>query len=207
MTVRKTNQGKVRERSTQVDEDEDVLEFEGAESKSPSLIRTFGEFWDPELVRLTGRRLMGRKEKSRKDKSINVYEERGVYVLYKDFEPVYVGKADGESIGSRIQKHRKSQRKGPRWNQFSWFGIRGLRKNGGLLALNNAFHPTKDQLIATLEALLIATIDPRLNARKEKFKNAVRLAQSDEDKTQDVEDRLQSIEEKLQEFLDSRGSQ
>jgi hypothetical protein len=44
-------------------------------------------------------------------------------------------------------------------------------------ALNDSFHPNTTELIATLEALLIATIDPRLNSRKEKFKNAVRLYQ------------------------------
>jgi hypothetical protein len=128
---------------------------------------------------------------------IDVYQERGVYVLYKDFEPVYVGKADMQELGLRLQLHRQSPRKGPRWNQFSWFGIRGLRNNGKLRASNAAFHPKKMELIATMEALLIATIDPRLNSRKEKFKNAVRLYQSVENAPNGMEDLLKSIQTKL----------
>jgi hypothetical protein len=57
------------------------------------------------------------------------------------------------------------------------------------------------ELIATLEALLIAVIDPRLNARKEKFKNALLLHQSDKDKPLDIDDRLGTIEEKLDALL------
>jgi hypothetical protein len=60
-------------------------------------------------------------------------------------------------------------------------------------------------LIATLEALLIAVIDPRLNARKEKFKNALLLQQSDKDKPLDTDDRLSAIEEKLDALLKLRG--
>ena len=40
-------------------------------------------------------------------------------------------------------------------------------------------HVPKDELIATLEALLIMVIDPRLNSRREKFRNATLLYQSD----------------------------
>jgi len=186
--------------------DESIDEIEEREPRNtPTLIRTYGEFWIPELVKPTGKRLMGRKGTSRRNGGINVYEERGVYVLYKDFQPVYVGRADKESIGARIQKHRNSQRKGPRWDRFSWFGICGLKANGELRARNDAFHPTTQELIATLEALLIATIDPRLNSRREKFRNAVRLIQSDEDRPEDIEDRLGSIEEKLEKLLMRRG--
>ncbi len=203
MTVRNAARKAKRVRNVQVDED-DSLEFEDAASIKPTLIRTYGEFWDPELISLSKSRLMGRRETTPRGKSVNVFEERGVYVLYKDFEPVYVGKADGESIGARIQKHRKSLRRGPRWNQFSWFGVRGFRKNGNLLKQNGSFHPTSERLIATFEALLISTIDPPLNSRRERFKNAVLVIQSDEDKPSGIEDRLESIEKSLLQLLADR---
>jgi hypothetical protein len=168
-------------------------------SKStPILIRTYGEFWNPELVDWDRSwRLLGKRRDVPKGADINVYEERGVYVLYMDYEPVYVGKADETSIGYRLQLHRQSQSKGPRWDRFSWFGIRGLRKNNVLRAINEGFHPKKSELIATLEALLIFTIDPRLNRRREKFKGAIQLYQSDTDSPPELSDRLDAIEKTL----------
>lgn len=185
------------------------LEEEVAKPESrttPILIRTYGQFWNPELVNWNNSwNLLGKRRLSWPD--INVYEERGVYVLYKDYVPVYVGKADQTSIGYRLQMHRQSKRKGPRWDQFSWFGVCGLTKNNMLRNRNAAFHPTSEELIATLEALLIVVIEPKLNARSEKFRNAVRLHQSGTDRAPQVGDRLESIEKKLQELLALRGSE
>ena len=148
---------------------------------------------------------MGKLSTRSKGPDIDVYEERGVYVLYNDFDPVYVGKADGQSIGWRIHLHRESQRKGPRWDRFSWFGLRGLRSDGQLRALGTYAHLPKSELIATLEALLIMVIDPRLNARREKFKNATRLSQSDADKHADADERLDLIEKKIDALLKIRA--
>ena len=178
----------------------------GESETTPILIRTYGEFWNPELVSWNGtKRLLGKRRSDSKGPDINIYEERGVYVLYKDFEPVYVGKADETSIGYRLQMHRQSRRKGPRWDRFSWFGIRGLTKKNRLRGTNAAFHPTKNQLIATLEALLIVAIDPRLNARREKFKNAVSLHQSETDGPIELDERLESIESMLAGFINAQG--
>lgn len=186
-------------------------EIEGVEREesrnTPILIKTYGEFWNPELVNWKRSwKLLGKRRSDSKGSDINVYEERGVYVLYKDYEPVYVGKADRQSLGYRLQLHRQSWRKGPRWDRFSWFGIRGLKVNDELRNRNDAFHPSTEELIATLEALLIVAIDPRLNSRREKFKNAVRLYQSDTDKPVEVDDRLESIEEKLDKLIEAQGS-
>jgi hypothetical protein len=182
---------------------EDVEDDAKESRNTPILIKTYGEFWNPELVDWTrSRELLGKRRSDSKGPDIDVYEERGVYVLYKDYAPVYVGKADRQSLGNRLQLHRQSWRKGPRWDQFSWFGIRGLKVNGGLRGPTEAFHPKREELIATLEALLIVAIDPRLNSRREKFKNAVRLYQSDTRKPIEVEDRLDSIEKKLELLLE-----
>ncbi len=113
-----------------------------------------------------------------------------------------MGKADKQSIGYRLQLHRQSLRKGPRWDRFSWFGIRGLRLSGKLRNRNEAFHPSTGELIATLEALLIVSIDPRLNSRREKFKNAVQVFQSETDKPPEMEERLASIEGKLTQLVE-----
>ena len=135
---------------------------------TPILIRAYGEFWSPDVVKRG--KLLGKRRHDSKGPDINVYDEIGVYVLYKDFVPVYVGRADKQSIGLRLQLHRDSIRKGPRWDRFSWFGIRGIRTNGQLRAHRAAAHLPSAELIATLEALLIIVIDPRLNSRRERFK-------------------------------------
>lgn len=173
---------------------------------TPILIKTYGEFWNPELVNWNSSwNLLGKRRSDFKGPDVNVYEERGVYVLYKDYQPVYVGKADKQSIGYRLQLHGQSSRKEPRWDMFSWFGILGLRVNDKLRSRSSAFHPRTAELIATLEALLIVAIEPRLNSRREKFKNAVRLFQSDADAPADVEEQLISIADKLDKLLSSKG--
>jgi hypothetical protein len=163
----------------------------------PILIKAYGEFWNPDAIDLKKKELWGKRSSGLKGRDINVYEERGVYVLYKDFIPVYVGKAFREPIGARIQKHRYSRRKGPRWDSFSWFGIAGI-KNDQLCRLEE--RPSFDivGLVATLEALLIIVIEPKLNSRREKFKNATKLYQSGVPKQDEVEDRLDAIDGKLQ---------
>lgn len=167
-------------------------------ANAPTLIKAYGEFWNPDVVNWGRKwRLFGKRSSDPEGPSINVYEERGVYVLYNDFVPVYVGKGDKQSIGYRLELHRESRRKGPRWDRFSWFGIRGIRKNGKLGAPNKSAHSGTTELIATLEALLIVVIDPRMNARREKFKNAILVHQSEEDKPIESDERLQAIEQKL----------
>jgi hypothetical protein len=175
---------------------------EGDVANAPILVKAYGEFWNPDFVSWNnGGTLLGQ---DRAGRTINVYEQRGVYVLYEDYAPVYVGRGDKQSIGWRLLSHRESRRKGPRWDRFSWFGINKIRKNGKLSEANSFVHPRTSELIATLEALLIMAINPRLNARREKFKNALQLFQSDKDRPVSTEKRLASIEGKLDSLLDLR---
>jgi hypothetical protein len=173
----------------------------GESPDKPTLIKTYGQFWNPEFVKWNkSRELLGSRHHDLRGPDINVYWERGIYVLYKDYDPVYVGKADKEPIGNRLELHR-SWRKGPRWDSFSWFGVIGLQANGKLRSRTAKFHPSTGQFIATLEALLIRVIEPRFNSRREKFRNAVHLYQSERDRPLSNEKRLESIETKLEKLL------
>ena len=160
------------------------------------LIRVYGEFWNPDLVNWKrGRDLLGIDPENR---IINAYEQRGIYVLYDDYIPVYVGKASKISIGSRLRSHRESQRRGPRWDRFSWFGLKRINKNGELGILKSKNHVPTSELIATLEALLILVAEPRLNARREKLKNAIKLDQSDKGKQlTELEQQIALVNKKL----------
>jgi hypothetical protein len=96
------------------------------ESTAPVLVRAYGEFWNPHLVDWKGSyELLGVDSQNR---TIDAYEQRGIYVLYDDYVPVYVGKSDRSSIGHRLRLHRESQRKGPRWDRFSWLDLSGSTK-------------------------------------------------------------------------------
>jgi len=169
-------------------------------SDAPILIRAYGEFWNPDLVDWKKSwELLGLYTKRQ---IVNVYEQRGIYVLYDDYVPVYVGKADRQSIGYRLQLHRESQSRGPRWDRFSWFGLKGINKNGRLGILTGKVHARTPEIISTLEALLILVVDPRMNARKEKLKNAVKIYQSDSGRPLlPIEQELKTIQRKLDRAL------
>jgi hypothetical protein len=185
---------------------EDTFDFQDEGTReAPVLIKAYGEYWNPDLVEWDAKQLLGRRSRVR-GREINVYEETGVYVLYKDFQPVYVGRAVKQPIGNRLAGHRRSRRKGPRWDTFSWFGIREILPSGKLKNRKKTFAATSEELIATLEALLILAIDPKLNSRREKLKNAVRLNQSEPAETMDIEERMESIESKLDKLIQRRGS-
>ena len=134
-----------------------IEDIEEEAVKISTLIRTYGEFWNPDMV-VWGKshKLLGKKNIGPKSPDLNVYDERGIYVLYKNYVPVYVGKAIRQSIGYRLQSHKESRRKGPRWDSFSWFGLKGFKKGGQLRMLNTHTPASSETLIGTLEALLIS---------------------------------------------------
>jgi hypothetical protein len=47
---------------------------------------------------------------------------RGIYVLYDDYGPYYVGLARDRGIGGRLRRHRRDVHAGA-WDRFSWFGF------------------------------------------------------------------------------------
>ena len=104
-------------------------ETEGQEESrdTPILIKTYGEFWNPELVNWDNSwRLLGKRRADFRGPDVDVYEERGVYVLYKDYQAVYVGKADKQSIGYRLQLHRQS------WRRCDLLFARRLAQRNGI---------------------------------------------------------------------------
>jgi hypothetical protein len=66
---------------------------------------------------------------------------RGVYILFDGSTPVYVGRGN---LKERIQKARKSRRRGQCWDHFSWYSV-------------PSSHNEKE-----LEALLLRMLPPHL---------------------------------------------
>src|SRR5205823_7581067 len=97
----------------------------------------------------------------------NVWEQRGIYVLFQDWEVVYVGKTGERPIGPRLRWHLSDDVAG-RWDRFSWYGVRRINQNGSLAAIPAPGRRiVSADAIHTLEALLIRVTAPSLNRRRE----------------------------------------
>jgi hypothetical protein len=109
--------------------------------------------WTP---RLLGRQAAG-------GESVDFCEQRGVYLLYDRDVVIYVGRATDQGIGMRLKQHTVDRLNG-RWDRFSWFGIYAVSPDGTLKIENK---PSDTMLlIATMEALLIESVEPSQNRRR-----------------------------------------
>jgi hypothetical protein len=57
---------------------------------------------------------------------------RGIYILFDGSTPVYVGRGN---IRQRIRKARASERRGERWDHFSWYVVPNHKNQQELEAL------------------------------------------------------------------------
>ncbi len=131
-------------------------------------IREFGLFWRREEVDWTpgsGKknafRLLGRHGANRPGLAVADFrDQRGIYVLYGNHGPHYVGLTRHQAIGKRLKDHTRDEHR-RKWDRFSWFGFRPVLKRtgpGGLRALKDlAEMSTNDPhaVIGDMEALLI----------------------------------------------------
>jgi hypothetical protein len=87
-------------------------------------------------------------------------DQRGIYILYGDYGPHYVGLTVRRGIGVRLKEHR-SDRLRNRWDRFSWYGFRNVgetRDHLGLSTLSDMGlmkRVEQRQMIREMEALLI----------------------------------------------------
>lgn len=147
------------------------------------LIRASGLSWTAEEVEWfpgAGNRsrymLLGRQgERRPKLRLVDFRMQSGPYILYGDYGPYYVGKAD--RLGRRLKQHLKDRHAG-RWNGFSWFGFRPVltsRDTDGLSPLKELRTKTRvpmEKQIGELEALLIRALGLENNYAKMRFPNA-----------------------------------
>jgi hypothetical protein len=89
--------------------------------------------------------------------------QRGIYILYGNFGPYYVGLTRKQSLGKRLKDHLADGH-GANWDRFSWFGFRRVlkRKNDDgrnmLGELPNGQHHDMAKVIGDIEALLIRSM-------------------------------------------------
>ncbi|MEI8133531.1 MAG: hypothetical protein WCH46_00470 [bacterium] len=115
--------------------------------KSGVHVQNFGLFWSTEYVDWNGKKLLGIRRihqyKARKtpnaDSLPNFWGQKGIYVLYKNYSPIYVGQIGIKSntdkkpkealkdptarvLGDRLKEHHIDDLAN-KWDKFSWFGF------------------------------------------------------------------------------------
>jgi len=95
------------------------------------IIRAYGLFWrNEEIDWRPGQgnkaqfRLLGRRGSNSPGlKVADFREQRGIYILYGNYGPHYVGLTRKQNIGKRLRDHLLGEHEGL-WDRFSWFGFR-----------------------------------------------------------------------------------
>ena len=167
------------------------------ETSRAGFIRSYGMFWRAEEVSWLGEGTRPYKEllghigvRRPKLEVTNFWQQRGIYVLYNDYGPYYVGKTVGEgmNLGTRLSHHYLGTNGSPhsgKWDRFFWFGWhgtlsstddRGLRRLRGLpkKLLTDSSNTVQD--IESLLIYALGTIHVG-NAREETFSAAARWDQ------------------------------
>lgn len=135
------------------------------------LIRSFGLFWRASEVNWNpgngargAFRLLGRRGSNLPGLRLADFRhQQGIYILYGNFGPHYVGLTRKQGLGKRLKDHLTDKHQGL-WDRFSWFGfcshLKPDRKTGlcPLKALPELSLGAPSKAIADLEALLIKSM-------------------------------------------------
>lgn len=168
------------------------------QTENNKIINAFGIFWNRNLVSwksspdLFGIQYIGASK-------VNFKEQRGIYLLHDNRETIYVGQAIDQSIGQRL-KHHTSDRLSGRWDRFSWFGFYSVDDKEGHLNSCEKFESLDIQALADiLEAILIESIEPRLNRKQGNTFSGLEYLQheSPEVKKEKFEQLLRDVKDKL----------
>ena len=149
------------------------------------LIRAYGLFWNADEVDWfpgqgnPGRyMLLGRRGKNLPGLELCDFRKHsGLYILYGNYGPYYVGLAREGSLGGRLKRHQRDRHAG-KWDRFSWFGFRAVlnktddRGFQQLRALRTKTGGRMHQHIGEMEALLIRALGLENNYAKMRFPGA-----------------------------------
>lgn len=176
---------------------ENCKSFEDLDGDEPSnsIIHSFGMYWQRDLVVWRAEPRVYGKQQSL-SKPVNLGQQKGIYILYDHHTVVYVGRSIDRPLGKRLYEHTLD-RLGSRWNRFSWFGLLDVTAQGALK--ERPITPSTITLIATLEALLIETLEPPQNRRRGDDFSAIEYIQAidPELKERELQQTLRNLEEKL----------
>ncbi|MBK8578194.1 MAG: HTH domain-containing protein [Candidatus Accumulibacter propinquus] len=162
---------------------------------SDSIIRSFGMYWQRDLVVWRGEpRMFGKQQAMAKP--VDFGKQKGIYILYDHHTVVYVGRSIDRPLGRRLYEHT-IDRLGSRWNRFSWFGLLDVTPEGALREVPVV--ASIASMIGTLEALLIESLEPPQNRKRGDDFSAVEYIQDidPELREREIQNTLRSIEQKM----------
>jgi len=136
-------------------------------------INAFGMYWQRQKVMWTTTpKLLGGQELGT---PVDFCQQKGVYLLHDGSKVVYVGRTTDRPLGIRLKEHTSDRLNG-RWDRFSWFGIFAVSPDGSLSTMPPGTFNIEN-LIATMEALLIEGLEPPQNRRRGDDFSAVEFPQ------------------------------
>lgn len=132
------------------------------------LIKSYGLFWHASEIEWNpGRgarntfRLLGRIGANSPGLRVADFrQQRGIYILYGNHGPHYVGLIRKRGLGVRLKEHLTDNHEG-QWDRFSWFGfcktLKGKDKHGlcRIKKMAEVSFGTSGKAIGDIEALLI----------------------------------------------------
>ncbi len=125
------------------------------------IIHSFGMYWRRDAVAWKSSPKLWGYSKEGASK-VDLGGQRGIYLLHDGREVIYVGRSE-DTIGKRLFAHTKD-RLSFRWDRFSWFGLNAVTESGALGSMPSSY--SASNMIATLEAVLIEAMEPRLNRQR-----------------------------------------
>lgn len=138
------------------------LDFDPPVHRGRPFIHGFGLQWQASQVDWKrGRQLLGTTGRlGRGGQIANFWEQSGVYILFRDERPRYVGFS--KRLGHRLGQHRMDD-KARAWATFSWFGFKQVLKTqpgqiAELADLSARRTVAQVDVMREMEALLIHTI-------------------------------------------------
>lgn len=105
---------------------------------------------------------------------VNFGHQTGLYILYGDYKPVYVGQAN-QSLFARLQMHYRKDDLVGRWDTFTWLGMRRALAGADPDLSNNesSFNIKRSQLLDHFEAAMIHAFEPPMNGQEGRFGSSV----------------------------------
>jgi len=103
-----------------------------ARDSRKGFIHCYGLFWSvdevwPEGERGAPFRLLGKLGQRAPGLQVcDFRDQRGIYVLYDEYGPHYVGLTREQPLGNRLADHRRDKH-AKKWDRFSWFGFKPVR--------------------------------------------------------------------------------
>ena len=105
---------------------------------------------------------------------VNFAHQSGIYILYSDHKPIYIGQAN-KTLFTRLKAHFLTDDLAGRWDTFTWFGLRSVigGKNPRLSKPGTNFSISTVQLLDHFEAAMIHAFEPPLNGQEGRFGEGV----------------------------------